>query len=534
MNFGIGKMRPMGHDHIYKYAHSKTISDMSRCCKNYLQDGDSDKNWHYVLPNLTKLTNAFTGLVYSEKMILDLPEVTEATGVISYNRNSPIRFMRLNMPKCTYCYAFAYQHGNGIRTERKFEFVLPNATDLSNFFTECDFFDNAYVKIYAPLCTNWGAAFAIGSSNAPNFFKNCDIDMSACVNGNTLFWGQGSRMGELYYTVDENGNHAFGTGLPAVGKHYTTFPNLSKGESMFLNCQLTKNYTTAILNDLPDWTNDTGTHNLTLGIHSNYKYDPELQKALLSVDNSYVPTMELNEYPTIDKNWILTVAWNGTPDENSVKPPIPEVEFAEIILPEGYTRLKFLESKADYYYPRVIDTGVIITNKTGAYVDGDKSDTTATGERIFMGTSPSTSWATPRFAMYASPFGAFYNANGYRKDWVQPNSNIKLRLNYKNDRFVWFEDDNTKYYADNLQEITTENPYPIYLFGVNMGGKDVSGYYVRIRRCMITEDQDTIRDFIPCLDTDGIPCMYDLIGKKPYYDKNGRSYVYEVFDENEG
>lgn len=66
-----------------------------------------------------------------------------------------------------------------------------------------------------------------------------------------------------------------------------------------------------------------------------------------------------------------------------------------------------------------------------------------------------------------------------------------------------------------------------------MGGKDVSGYNVRIRRCIIIEDQETIRDFIPCLDTEGVPCMYDLIGKKPYYDKNGRSYVYEIFDDIE-
>ena len=533
MNFGIGKMRPMGHDHIYKYAHSKTISDMSRCCKNYLQDGDSDKNWHYVLPNLTKLTNAFTGLVYSEKMILDLPEVTEATGVISYNRNSPIRFMRLNMPKCTYCHAFAYQHGNGIRTERKFEFVLPNATDLSNFFTECDFFDNAYVKIYAPLCTNWGAAFAIGSSNAPNFFKNCDIDMSACVNGNTLFWGQGSRMGELYYTVDENGNHAFGTGLPAVERRYTTFPNLSNGTSMFLNCQLTKNYTTAILNDLPDWTNDTATHNLTLGIHVDWRMDKELNKILKEVDKKYISQLEVPEV-TKDKGWNLTVNWNGTQTFNCVLPPMDDVVLNDYTLPDGYTKVSYLQVNGDYYFSRYFNTEIIPNNETGFYLIGmaDPSPYSAgqNGGHYFGTAEDSASLG------WRACICGFYWPN--KTTWYTGESNQILnflsycRLNYKNDRLVHFKNEFGNFFTDNLPEITHTFTTPITVGGLGKNGvvKEHNHLNGKIYRLLITQGTELIRDFVPCLDSTGKPCMRDIINGVDYHNQGSGEFGYGIIE----
>lgn len=527
----ISKVRPCGVQHVYKYAHSKKIADAwASSCRRFNDDSNPNGEFHYTLPQLTSATNLFNDSI-AEYFDIDFPEVKEASGVFSFRENKKLKYFRGRFPKCTYAHAFAYRC-NGSVPRRDIILIMPEVTNITSAFSECSF-GNGGLKIYAPKVTDAsGIDSWMGATNVQSLVENSDFYMPNLEKATDMF--ATINYNEVYYWLNENGESVVGHGGTPTERKYFVFPKLKNGRGLFYRSTITSEYAKAICESLPDWTNDTDSHEITLGIHNNYKYDPDLQKSLLSIDNNYVPTMELDEYPATDKNWNLTVTWSGTPDINTIKPPIPEVDFAEIVLPEGYTRLKFLESKADYYYPRVIDTGVIITNKTGAYVDGDKSDNASNGERIFMGTSPSTSWATPRFAMFASPFGVYYNANGYRKDHTQQNSNIKLRVNYKNDRFVWFEDDNTKYYADNLQEITTENPYPIYLFGVNMGGTAASGYYVRIRRCIITEDQETIRDFIPCLDTDGVPCMYDLIGKMPYYDKNGRSYVYEVFDANEG
>ena len=39
---------------------------------------------------------------------------------------------------------------------------------------------------------------------------------------------------------------------------------------------------------------------------------------------------------------------------------------------------------------------------------------------------------------------------------------------------------------------------------------------------------DTIRDFVPCLDENGVACMYDLITKTPYYDGSNQEFSYET------
>lgn len=58
--------------------------------------------------------------------------------------------------------------------------------------------------------------------------------------------------------------------------------------------------------------------------------------------------------------------------------------------------------------------------------------------------------------------------------------------------------------------------------------KNVSGSYFRgrIYSCKHYNGNELIQDFVPCLDTNGVPCMFDLVSRKPFYNKGSGSFTW--------
>lgn len=70
---------------------------------------------------------------------------------------------------------------------------------------------------------------------------------------------------------------------------------------------------------------------------------------------------------------------------------------------------------------------------------------------------------------------------------------------------------------------------PLYLFCVNYGG--TANYFAKgkWKPCKIyNENGDLVRDYIPVLDWDDVPCMYDKVGRKLYYNAGTGTFTYEV------
>lgn len=102
--------------------------------------------------------------------------------------------------------------------------------------------------------------------------------------------------------------------------------SLNSGGNMFKSSQLNKISTLRILNSIPSHT--SGTHNLTIGIHIDHKYDPEVNLALKKCDNNYITPIEeygstLPEEIGVNKGWTLQVLWNGTATSDAY-PPLQE------------------------------------------------------------------------------------------------------------------------------------------------------------------------------------------------------------------
>ncbi len=104
------------------------------------------------------------------------------------------------------------------------------------------------------------------------------------------------------------------------------FPSLSDGTNMFGNCLLDKPSALRVCNSIPAWT--SGTHKITLGIHVDHKYDPDVNAALKRLDPNYEPlNFPIDETTgdyieiTESKGWSLTVQWNGNATGNAYPKP---------------------------------------------------------------------------------------------------------------------------------------------------------------------------------------------------------------------
>lgn len=52
------------------------------------------------------------------------------------------------------------------------------------------------------------------------------------------------------------------------------------------------------------------------------------------------------------------------------------------------------------------------------------------------------------------------------------------------------------------------------------------GFQGKIYSCKHYNGNELIQDFVPCLDTNGVPCMFDLVSRKPFYNKGSGSFTW--------
>lgn len=92
-------------------------------------------------------------------------------------------------------------------------------------------------------------------------------------------------------------------------------------------------------------------------------------------------------------------------------------------------------------------------------------------------------------------------------------------MNYLNSKEISFGETSLGTILEEEIEIIWTKP--LHLFSINDTSSNIKNCFTgRIYRVTITEDDKVEMDLIPCLDDKGIPCMYDLIYQKTFYNKN--------------
>lgn len=328
---GISKVRPCGHHHFYKYSHCKNQDDLGRVAatktKAYSTDELTDEGrFYFPLDNLISIgRNAFSDnqklKIFDDK----LKNIRSGEHMFSGSALEKIEIENTGNKGGITAVPGIQMRPNG-PVDYKVKFL--NSASILAPFQQTRIRDGSNIQFYAPKATTMRSLFAVygaGYFEVLSSKLNIEVDCRNVENADQFAY-YNSKVDELSFPIDEDGNHTFGSGKPEVSRIYTTFPKLKSGKQMFDKAVLTKNYALAILNDLPNWFNDSVSNEIALGIHVDHKYDPEVNIALKKCQNSYITPIEelgasLPETITEDKGWSLTIYWNGTATANAYPAP---------------------------------------------------------------------------------------------------------------------------------------------------------------------------------------------------------------------
>jgi hypothetical protein len=68
--------------------------------------------------------------------------------------------------------------------------------------------------------------------------------------------------------------------------------------------------------------------------------------------------------------------------------------------------------------------------------------------------------------------------------------------------------------------------YNLMLFALNNSGSAIINSSMRLYSCQVYDNGTLIRDFIPVLDWSNVPCLYDKVNRKLYYNAGTGSFLY--------
>lgn len=71
---------------------------------------------------------------------------------------------------------------------------------------------------------------------------------------------------------------------------------------------------------------------------------------------------------------------------------------------------------------------------------------------------------------------------------------------------------------------TFQTIYNMYISGINAAGTGIS-LIGKIYYAKIWDNGTLIRDYLPCLDKDGVACLYDKVEKKYYYNAGSGEFI---------
>ena len=83
-----------------------------------------------------------------------------------------------------------------------------------------------------------------------------------------------------------------------------------------------------------------------------------------------------------------------------------------------------------------------------------------------------------------------------------------------------------RYEIDNIEPFNSSSSYRIYIGAYNNGSPNLQyGWVARYYKLKIYDNDILVRDFIPVLDPDGVPCMYDKVEQKLYYNQGTGQFI---------
>lgn len=183
-------------------------------------------------------------------------------------------------------------------------------------------------------------------------------------------------------------------------------------------------------------------------------------------------------------------------------------------LPQGYTALEYIQSSGSQY----IDTGRKLTQDSDITIDFmiiDKLDSDAGifGSRQNAYENNLALFKQRSDRLFVGDFSAYPT---YRFMIASSLNRTKIRMNKAG---VWFNDILIKSWSN---VANFETPTNGLIFDV--GNNNWTGNKASMRLYSYTNRN--AQKLAPCLDTNGVPCLYDLIGKTTLYNQGSGSFTW--------
>ena len=195
-------------------------------------------------------------------------------------------------------------------------------------------------------------------------------------------------------------------------------------------------------------------------------------------------------------------------------------------LPEGYTAVEYIQTSGS----QRIDTGVKSSASVGMSVDFCFTDA-RNNQNLAQAYQPSGNQyllMVLALSNWQSPDGAVWFVCGYLNamQYLKKADTDRHVYHFNADGQYTVEMDGIQYAkADPSKTTFPADARNLWLFVRN--SPYVDGYaYMKLYSCAIYDGGVKIRDFKPCLDADGVPCLYDLISKTAFYNQGSGSFTW--------
>lgn len=194
-----------------------------------------------------------------------------------------------------------------------------------------------------------------------------------------------------------------------------------------------------------------------------------------------------------------------------------------------YTELEYIEGTGTQY----IDTGYMINhlNKIEFKIQDLILPTTVSESFFGAGDTATNNIIALYLDHNHQCLGYRINSNGYNDTQIGDTDKLSgtptvtidngnIVLNNRNNEY--------SYNYKNIQCYTNRN---CYIFARNQGDRIIPKSKVKLCYFKIWDNNALIRDFIPVLDKNNVPCLYDLINKEFYYNQGTGEFLYKEKSE---
>lgn len=198
----------------------------------------------------------------------------------------------------------------------------------------------------------------------------------------------------------------------------------------------------------------------------------------------------------------------------------------EMSIPSNVNFVEYLQSNGTQY----IDTGIIVTELIDAIVDAEYI-----GDYNFVGVR-SGNWTSMTSAIYAT--GAPDNKIAIIKTASASNGNnqalgasvgsrnkMKTKTTKYGNLYNYDEIINSSYVAGNRKESAFTSNGSLIVFGARRSGT-IYSEPAKIYRCTLLRNSVPIADYLPCLDGNGVACMWDNIAGEYVYNDGTGDFAY--------